>query len=1059
MVENTSYSLPPALVASEPETQFWLADQKGRRNAYNVICALQIRGLDQDRLINAVSTTLAKFRIFNATYSFANGDLHRDYSGKALDVKIADAPRTQSWFEDQCQADFSLEHGPLCRLIIEPTAQADTKRVAIVFHHIVMDLASKDIIKEYIEHAYNGNICAFKQAQDNYDLVTADAASWLASPAGERAKTYWQERTNGIQKHTQIHSGAESSDRLMKTATLPLPAQLQTAVVDFAKAHSSSPFLVMLTAYYWLLSKYANETNFAVGVPLSLRRNSSNDTTIGCLISVAPIIAKLEEGTSFLAALKEIRFAMLGAHRHPFYPSFVSGSGQDNGKLFCNGFTFEHPFTLALNDAEVSPLAIRPNEPQLALFMRCWQDGNALHGDLEYDTSVFNHEFAERFNASYISVLGQMVSSPDAALSDINYQPAQDCALIAEVNATETEYDAASHLMDLFEVQVAKAPHNTALRDSSGDLSYAELNAEANRRARALIETGVKPGDVVALFYSRSRDMIASIYAIQKAGAAYLPIDIQLPADRVSYMLRQASCKLLLNSVELPTGLEFSGQILAESEFGSIAQTQPTDTVAVTRDPDATAYIIFTSGSTGRPKGVANSHRGVANRLLWMQETFHLGTEQIALFKTPYNFDVSVWEIFWPLQTGATLAIAAADSHLDPYSIAEQIKQFQANLVHFVPAMLSALLAAKVDGLPSVKTVICSGEELKQEHQQQFYAQFKTATLYNLYGPTEAAIDVSCWTCTPTFAGHVLPIGKPVANTQLHIVDEQMRPVPVGVMGELLIAGVQVAQGYVGAENLTAERFIANPFGKGRVYRTGDFARWNSAGEIEFLGRKDFQVKINGLRIELAEIENVMMSFSGIELAVVTTLDTGNSTALVAHYTCASGVTVQEADLIAYLSGKLPAYEIPRYFQQLAAFSLTSSGKVDRKHIPVYSLPQLTEDVAPTGDLSGHQKIIHDAWCEVLGKEQCGLDVGFFEAGGDSLGMMTVHSLLNSRHNFGLSRPDMFTHPSIRSLAEHLDNRANIGSAPSATPIAKASASSRAQKMRQAMRKPKRANI
>lgn len=1052
-MENTSYNVTPEIAASEPETQFWLANEKGRKHAYNVICAMSLANVDIEKLVRAIKATLARFQLFRANYSFHNNAVQRHYGEHSIELLVAEPGASEAWFEAQCQAAFNLDEGPLCRLIISSTDTPQTAQVGLVFHHIIMDLASKDILKALIEQYYNGNICAFKNASDNYQAVTAEAQAWTTSAQGLQARNYWQDRVAGIQKHTQIAAKPATPQRLLGREVLPFSADLQVKLRAFAQQHNSTPYLILLTTYYWLLGRYANEHNFAVGVPLSLRRRAETENTVGCLISVAPIVGNLAANDSFTQALKKIRMAMLGAHRHPFYPSFVDGSGQTNGKLFCNGFTFEPPFTLNLQDAQCTPLPIHAREPQLQLFLRCWQDGEQVKGALEYDSSVFNAMFARRFNASLIKCLDQALARPDQPLATIDLLGDADRMLIERANRTTTDFAAPSHLMDLFESQVRKTPQATALKTPATTVSYQTLDEQSNQLAHALMREGVKRGDVVAVLFSRSVDMVNTLYAIQKAGAAYLPVDIELPADRIEYMLQQARCALAISNLPSLPALN-SGVALKDYTTLTVASQQmPVTAPDVARQPDDTAYVIFTSGSTGQPKGVANSQEGVCNRLLWMQAELQLNAADIVLLKTPYNFDVSVWEFFWPLQTGATLAIAAADSHKDPYSITEQINQLGATVMHFVPAMLSAFLAANVEPSPSLRTVICSGEELKQEHQQKFFSRFPQTRLFNLYGPTEAAIDVTCWECDPDFRGPVLPIGRPIANTQIHIVDEQMTPVPVGVMGELLIGGVQVAKGYVGAETLTAKAFIDNPFGQGRLYKTGDYARWNEDGLIEFLGRKDFQVKLNGLRIELAEIENVLMSFDGVEIAVVTTIDIGNSKALLAYYSSADSAAIEEAALLAFLRSKLPGYMVPRYFYPLQGFVLTSSGKVDRKQLPAFQPPAAPSHGADESATTDYEKAVHTAWCEVLGKKQCSVNIGFFDAGGDSLGMMSVHAILKNRFHYNLSTLDMFAHPTIRALAGFLSTNGDH-----TTPI-NSGTSNRAKKMRQAMRKPKRAGF
>ncbi|WP_217241535.1 amino acid adenylation domain-containing protein, partial [Streptomyces sp. AC555_RSS877] len=429
------------------------------------------------------------------------------------------------------------------------------------------------------------------------------------------------------------------------------------------------------------------------------------------------------------------------------------------------------------------------------------------------------------------------------------------------VEWNDTVVDAeVSTLPELFAVQVARAPDAVAVVFEGRSLTYREVDARANRLARLLVSGGVGPERVVGLALPRSVDLVVAVLAVVKAGAAYLPIDMDLPADRISFLLGDAGPVCVVTaSVDAAVGVfggvecVVLGDRGVEERLAGLSGEGVVDGERVcSLRPSHPAYVMYTSGSTGRPKGVVVSHAGIVNRLVWMQSRYGLVADDRVLQKTPFGFDVSVWEFFWPLLNGAVLVVARPGGHRDPGYVAGLIRRERVTTVHFVPSMLEAFLAEPaVVGCGGLRRVICSGEALPVAVRDRFFELFTGVELHNLYGPTEASVDVTSWECVPGRVG-VVPIGAPVANTRVYVLDEWLRPVPVGVAGELYLAGVQLARGYAGRGGLTGERFVACPFGAGgeRMYRTGDRARWTAEGQLLFVGRADEQVKIRGFRIE-----------------------------------------------------------------------------------------------------------------------------------------------------------------------------------------------------------------
>nr|NJM02644.1 non-ribosomal peptide synthetase [Desulfobacula sp.] len=563
-------------------------------------------------------------------------------------------------------------------------------------------------------------------------------------------------------------------------------------------------------------------------------------------------------------------------------------------------------------------------------------------------------------------------------------------------------------------------------------LTYARLNRRANQAARYIREKNKTPGGFIGVYMERSLEMVIALYAVVKAGCAYVPLDPELPADRIEFMAADAGMGLILTQDHLRPGLaRLENQLLVLTlEREALAGFDPSNPDPAL-DMDAPVYAIYTSGSTGRPKGVVNIQAGLFNRLMWMQEEYPIQAGDRVLQKTPFAFDVSVWEFFWPLMTGATLVMAPPGLHRDPAGLMDGMDEFRITTLHFVPSMLSLFLetAKQEPGrCPSLKRVFSSGEALAPALAGKFFTIFPRAELHNLYGPTEASIDVSFRACTPEDGTLVvLPIGKPIANTRLHILDKNRTPVPAGVTGELYIGGVGLAREYLNRPDLTREKFIADPYGDGRLYQTGDLARYLPDGSIEYLGRIDFQVKIRGFRIELGEIESCILAHPQIREAVVVLKTKGDHSYLSAYLTLADEIPDQKDrealpdSLDRHLKKKLPSHMVPARFVILDELPLTLNGKVDRK-----SLMQM-EDAGDTGAgaASGDsetlgrdtvEQALLQAFRQVLGRRDLGITDDFFRFGGDSLLAVRVAAKLKQA-GLALRLEDFFAHPNVAGLA------------------------------------------
>jgi amino acid adenylation domain-containing protein len=646
-----------------------------------------------------------------------------------------------------------------------------------------------------------------------------------------------------------------------------------------------------------------------------------------------------------------------------------------------------------------------------------------MHMRLTYAQERFDAATMGRLVEHFMALLTGIAEQPERSLAELPMLTAAETALLDSWNATTRDYPRDITLVSLIEQQVAATPDAIAVAYEAEQLTYAELNGRANQLAHYLRNHGVAPDAPVGVCLERSLDLVVALVGILKAGGAYVPLDPEYPAERLAHMLEDARVSMLISQPELASSLpkHSATTLLLDEQRAAIAQFDDSNLPAVAT-PANLAYIIFTSGSTGRPKGVMNEHHGICNRLLWMQEEYGLTSDDRVLQKTPFSFDVSVWEFFWPLISGAQLVLAAPGGHRDTGYLARLIASAGITTLHFVPPMLQVFLQdPHAATCASIRRVICSGEALPYELQERFFGTF-AADLHNLYGPTEAAVDVTYWACQRDSADRTVPIGRPVANTLLYIVDTGGKRVPIDIPGELWIGGEQVARGYINRPELTATSFIPDPFSTepgARVYRTGDLVRWRADGAVEFLGRIDHQVKLRGFRIELGEIEAQLDALPTISQSVVLLReDVPGLRQLVAYVITAAGQTPDAEQIRTALGKELPDYMVPAAIIAMKRFPLSPNGKLDRKALPAPEAP--TSSSVYTAPDSPIEKQLATMWAELLGAERVGIHDDFFALGGHSLVAMQLVSRIMAAMQVELPLDALFNAPTIAGLARRI---------------------------------------
>ncbi|MGB7382382.1 MAG: amino acid adenylation domain-containing protein, partial [Rhodococcus sp. (in: high G+C Gram-positive bacteria)] len=648
--------------------------------------------------------------------------------------------------------------------------------------------------------------------------------------------------------------------------------------------------------------------------------------------------------------------------------------------------------------------------------------------EIVYATDLFDAETVARLGGGLVAVLGAVTSDSFVVVGDIDVSGPGERALVAGVNDTGFEVDGSATLVSLFAAQVAVSPDAVAVTFEGVSLTYAEFDSRSNVVARALIARGVGVESLVGLAVRRSLDLMVGLYGVVKAGAGYVPVDVDQPADRVQYILETSGVGLVLTTsrdgfvsdvVSVLCVDEISGGSFSD---GAVSDG---DRIGVLR-PGNVAYVLFTSGSTGRPKGVSVSHGAIVNRLVWMQERYGLDARDVVVQKTPVTFDVSVWELFWPLQVGARLVVARPDGHRDPVYLAELMGVEGVSVAHFVPSMLAVFAAEEAAvGVGSLRWVFASGEALPVSTARAIQVALPGVRLVNLYGPTEAAVDVTFHEFDGAVDVSSVPIGRPVFNTRVWVLDSRLRVVPVGMVGELYLAGVQLARGYHGRAELTADRFVADPFdsaGGGRLYRTGDVVRWSSGGELEYVGRSDFQVKLRGLRIELGEIESALLAEGGVAQAVVLV----RHDQLVAYVVPSAGSSVDVGVLELSVAGVLPGYMVPSAFVVLDGFPLSAAGKLDRRALPdpVFVVREFREPVSEV------ECVVAGVFADVLGVSGVGLDDDFFALGGNSLIATQVVSRIGAALDASVPVRALFDATTVETFANAVAALAGTGGRP-----------------------------
>ncbi|MFF0205651.1 amino acid adenylation domain-containing protein [Streptomyces sp. NPDC005017] len=981
-----------------------------------------------------------------------------DFPLHTADLREAADPDAdaRAWMDADLARPCDLATGPLFRhalLRVGDDRWLWYQRV----HHLVMDGFGYSLLVRRTAEIYSALVAGEQPGGSPFGSVTDLVADDLAYRASEQYTTdraYWGEAFADRPEAPALAGRAALPSRTFLRSSAHIAEEVTTRLRTLAgELRATWPELI-LAAQALYVSRVTARPDVVLGLPLMGRMGSVALRVPAMVMNVLPLRLEVRPATTLAELTRQVVLAMRAARRHQRYryedirrDLGLLGEGRPLVGPLVNIMPFDYELTFAGARAVAHNLSAGPVD-DLTVNVYDRADGRGLRMDHDANPALYTREEVAVHQERFLALLARVADcDPAAPLARLGVATDTERHLVLEEFNATTRSVPPTTLIGPVEAQARRTPDAPALVHGDLTLTYAELNQRANRLAHDLLDRGVGPGGLVAVALPRSVPLIVALLAVLKTGAAYLPLDPGYPAERLGHMLDDAGPVCVLTdtdtAVRLPRtttpyvlldGLDLTGRLRVDPPR------------ALT--PGRPAYVIYTSGSTGRPKGVVVPHSAIDNRLRWMQHTYPLSAGDRVLQKTPSGFDVSVWEFFWALREGATLVLADPEGHKDPAYLARVIREQGVTVCHFVPSMLQLFLAEpEAAGCTGLRHVFASGEALPRETARQFHRTLPEVPLHNLYGPTEAAVDVSHHTCVPGATGTV-PIGRPVWNTRLYVLDPALQPCPPGVAGELYLAGAQLADGYLHRPDLTAERFVDDPFGPpgARMYRTGDLARWTADGETVYLGRTDHQVKLRGQRLELGEIEARLTAVDGIGAAVVLLReDRPGDQRLVAYVTGAGAAehpagtvsgaaehpagtvadaathstgTVPGADeLRARLAATLPDYMVPSAFVTLDDLPLSANGKLDRAALPAPAAATATEGRAPR---TPTEETLTRLFAEVLGVERAGVDDGFFDLGGTSL--LAARLMSRIRDTLGTTTPlgTLFRAPTPAALADRL---------------------------------------
>jgi amino acid adenylation domain-containing protein len=1040
-----------AAVPSFGQQRLWMLDRLlPDKAAYNETSVHRLKGaLDVAALARALTEIVRRHHALRTSFAVADGELRQVVappSPLALDVEdLAGTPgaaseaRARGIAESEVAVPFDLDRGPLIRARLLRLAP-DEHWLLLTKHHIVFDGWSGMILVRELSLLYDAYACGEASPLAELPVQYADYAAWqrerLDDEALARLLAYWKPAlaelpalelpTDRPRPHIASHRGGRIAFKIDEGLT--------RALKELCRRERVTLFMTLLAAFQVLLHRYSGQEDIAVGVPVAGRSRHELEQLIGFFVNTVVLRGDLRGQPTFDTYLARVRRTALDAYAHDDLPfeklveALAPSRDLSRNPLYQVSFRLGNlpPATLQLAGLAVQQIDdVGRESAKFDLSLGAFDMGGALSMYADYATDLFDAATVERLAAHYRALLQAIVADPARPIAQLPLvSAAERRQVLVEWNDTAFALPADASAPRMFAAQVAASPAAAAVVCAEQQLTYAGLDARANQLAHRLRELGVGPDVPVAVAMERSIDLVVALLGIMKAGGAYVPLDPDHPRERLAAVMAAVDAPVVLTGRGLRELLPaHAGQtVCLDADWPAIA-AQPETDPACAAGGASLAYVIHTSGSTGQPKGVMIEQRSLANHIAWMKQRFSPGAGDCVLQTAAISFDQSIWQILFPLVAGARVALPEPGRPQTPDEIVAAIRRHTVTILRIVPTLLAAIVHGPGLRLcPSLRLVIVAGEVLEPDLADAFALQCR-AELVNAFGPTEATFVSALHTVRSAPRRARIPVGRPIGNTRAYVLDRHDEPVPVGVQGELCIAGDCVGRGYWRRPDLTARSFVPDPFGadpQARMYRTGDLVRWRADGNLDFLGRLDQQVKIRGVRVELAEIETTLATHPRIQRCVVNCWrDAAGEDRLVAHFVARDGTSVPGAELRDFLRARLPQAMIPANFVGLPALPLTSSGKVDRNALPPPDggdpAAAATPRVAPR---NGDEQVIAAIWAELLGLDEVGVHQDFFDLGGHSLLAMQVLSRVQQVLGVTVSVREFFEAPEIASLAQ-----------------------------------------
>ncbi|HYW19656.1 MAG TPA: amino acid adenylation domain-containing protein [Nodularia sp. (in: cyanobacteria)] len=1039
-VERNTHQHP----LSFTQQQLWFINQLQPGTAtYNISVAVHIQGnLNLSALINSINAIIQRYEILRTSFEVVNGEIvQKVVNVVSLTVPQVDLQHLEQQQQEieiktlslqEAQSSFDLGVAPLLRAKLLHL-QPEKSILILTLHHLICDGSSINILVKELSAIYQA--CSAGKAYPLSEMLLqyADFVHWqrnyLQGEFLEQHLAYWQQQLGGnlpvlqlpkdrSRPPIQSFKGAQQKFVLSKTLT--------EEIKQLSKGEDATLFMTLLATFQTLLYRYTGQEDILVGSPIANRNRAELEHLIGCFVNTLVLRTNLAGNPSFKELLARVRKVAIEAYTHQDLPfEKLVKALQQNRDLSYNPL-FQVMFVLqnSASDAIWKTEELETGTAKFDICLSMMESEEGLTGTLEYNTDLFNADTINRLLVHFQTLLESIVAKPQQKISELHLLTEHEQhQLLIEWNNTKTEYPQDKCIHQLFEEQVQQTPDAVAVAFKDQSLTYRELNSRANQLAHYLQKLGVEPEKLVGLCLERSIDMVVGLLGILKAGGAYVPIDPTYPQERLAFMLSDSQVSVLLTQKRLIERLpQHHGSVVClDTDWEKIAH-EPQDDCVSTVEPENLVYIIYTSGSTGRPKGTLIIHQGLVNYLSWCTKTYAVAEGSGAPVNSSIGFDATITSLFSPLLVGQKVLLLPEQGEIDALN-SELCSHNNFSLVKITPAHLDILsqLLPTEQLENQTRALIIGGEALSANHISFWRNHAPNTRLINEYGPTETVVGCCVYEVnnqTPLSGG--IPIGRPIANTQLYILDQHLQPVPIGVIGELYIGGAGLAKGYLNRPELTREKFINSPFdSEKRLYKTGDLARYRYDGNIEYLGRIDHQVKIRGFRIELEEIEAALAQHPEVrETVVILREDIANERRLAAYIVPNQKAVISVNELRDFLKEKLPEYMVPAAFVMLEALPLTPNGKVELHALPAPASPDLAANYqAPQSEV---EKSIAKVWKQVLKLEKVGINDNFFDLGGHSLLVVEVNNKLRKILQRDLSIVDIFQNPTIKSLAEHL---------------------------------------